>query len=371
MARARDRADGTAPRITIVDVARAAGVSKGAASHALNGRLGVSEETRRRVKAAAVDLGWSPNSVARALSGARAGAIGWAIVRSAKSATIDPYVTQLFTGIELGLADTDVALVVKLVADREEEEALYRRWASSRRVDGVVVTDIDADERRFGILAELGLPVTAFQSYRRPAGATDAPPPSDPGSTPSVWLDEQHGVDVILDHAYDLGHRRIAWISGDPGRRAVLLREEATRDWARRRAEAGTGGQDPAPVVTTLWTDYSATEGAATVEQVMRQPGEKPTFLVFDNDLMALAGLSQCHALGLAVPGDVSVASFIDSDLCDVGVPPITALRHETVLFGEQLARRLLEVVDGAGEIDERVPDLRLHVRSSTGGPAS
>ncbi|AMM18907.1 hypothetical protein AX769_00575 [Frondihabitans sp. PAMC 28766] len=360
MSRASERAGGPKPRITIVDVARAAGVSKGAASHALNGRLGVSEETRQRVKAAAVDLGWSPNSVARALSGARAGAIGWAIVRSAKSATIDPYVTQLFIGIELGLADTDVALVVKLVADRTEEEALYRRWASSRRVDGVVVTDIDADERRFALLDDLGLPVAAFRSYRSEQdGDRSKAGRQDPetASVPSVWLDEQRGVDVILNHAHELGHRRIAWISGDPVRSSVLLREVATLHWAE---------QHPGALVSTEWTDYSAAEGAATAERLLRR-AEPPTFLVFDNDLMALSGLSMCHALGLRVPEEVSVASFIDSDLCDVGVPPITALHHETVAFGEQLATRLVGVVDGAETPDVVVSPLRLRIRPSTG----
>ncbi|MCU1526867.1 MAG: hypothetical protein JWP75_630 [Frondihabitans sp.] len=345
-------ASGHTSRITIVDVARAAGVSKGAASHALNGRAGVSEATRARVKAAAVSLGWAPNGVARALSGSRAGAIGWAILRTPKSPTIDPYFTELFAGIELALAETDVALVVKLVADRDEEEALYRRWAASRRVDGVIVTDIDTDERRFDFLAELGLPVAAFRSF------LGSGPESD--DVPSVWFAEQDAADRILDLALSLGHHRIGWISGDPGKRAVLLRERATREWAMHNGAT----------VVTEWTDYSTAQGTAAAARLLELPeGERPTFLIFDNDLMALAGLSTLHSFGLSVPGDVSVASYIDSSLCEVAVPPITALRHSTVEFGQRVTYRLLDQLDGGDSPDTEVPRLELVFRPSTGPP--
>jgi DNA-binding LacI/PurR family transcriptional regulator len=335
-------------RITIVDVARRAGVSKGAASHALNELPGVSEETRARVKAAAVELGWSPNGVARALSGSRAGAIGWAIVRSAKSSTIDPYFTELFAGIEVELAQTDVALVVKLVADRDQEEALYRRWAAERRVDGVLVTDVDVNDRRFGLLDELGLPAVAFRSF-----VGEAPVPD---SLPSVWFAEQPVVNSVLDLAARTGHRRVGWISGDPAKLAVTLRERAALDWSAR-----TG-----ITVSTAFTDYSTSEGTSAAAAMLGLV-ERPTFLVFDNDMMAMAGLSTCHALGLRVPDDVSVASFIDTDLCSVAVPPITALRHSTVDSGEIFTHRLLNLLASGSGDDQLLPPLRLIERASTG----
>ncbi|BDZ50967.1 LacI family transcriptional regulator [Frondihabitans sucicola] len=335
-------------RVTIVDVARRAGVSKGAASHALNGRAGVSEETRTRVKSAAADLGWSPNGTARALSGARAGAIGWAILRTPKSSTIDPYFTELFAGIELELATTELALVVKLVADRAEEEALYRRWASERRVDGVLLTDIDTHEKRFALLDELHLPVASFRSRQT------GPPTAD--EVPSVWMSESPGAERLLDAAYDLGHRSIGWISGSASKSAVVVRDRAASAWGARRGAR----------VVTRFTDYSTGEGTAAAASLLSE-ADPPTFIVFDNDLMALAGLSTCHSLGLQVPDDVSIASFIDSDLCSIAVPPLTALRHSTIEFGRILTRRLLQVLDGGEVVDVELPGLELVLRGSVG----
>lgn len=348
-------------RVTIMDVARAAGVSKGAASHALNGLPGVSEETRARVRAAAAELKWSPNSTARALSGSKAGAVGWAMVRKPKSPSIDPYFMELFVGVEVELAATDVALVVKLVDDRDEEEALYRRWAAERRVDGVVVLDIELDERRFALLDELGLPFAALRSFLgadadgdADADGTGDQPPVD--GVPSVWSDERAPVSAILDPAFDRGHRRFAWISGDDRMLSMVLREQAADEWSRARGAH----------VSTTFTDFSTAAGSGVVRRILRAH-DRPTCLVFDNDLTALAGVGTCLELGFEVPGDVSVLSWIDSALCEVSRPEIAALRHSTTDFGRMLTRRLLAELDGAEPSDPILPPLVFVDRGSLG----
>lgn len=313
-----------------MDVARAAGISKGAASLALNGRSGVSESTRSRVAAIADTLGWTPNGTARALSGARAGAIGWAILRTAKSATIDPYFTELFTGIELELAGTDTALVVKLVSDRHEEADLYRRWAAERRVDGVLLTDLEVDDGRFGLLDRLGLPLAAFRSSENGLGYS---------SKPAVWLDETLAVSAALDPLRDLGHRRIAWISGDRDKAAVQTRAHAVANW-------GSGTRTD---VTTHFSDYSPQAGVE-ITLCLLEGAEPPTAVVLDNDLMALAAVSACARAGIDVPGSVSMVSFIDGPTCAIAQPTIAALQHPIATFGRMLTRRLLDADDASDD---------------------
>jgi DNA-binding LacI/PurR family transcriptional regulator len=350
-------------RITISDVARAAGVSKGAASNALNDQPGVSEATRQRVKEAAVRLGWSPNRVARALSGSRSDSIGWAIVRSAKTPAIDPYFTQLFSGIELELEETDLSLVAKLVSDREAEADLYRRWAAERRVGGVLVTDVDATETRFDELRALELPFAAFRSTvagedaMRAELRTATLPVGPP--TASVWFRETETVSALLDHALEHGHRRIGWISGDPGKAAVVLRERAVESWARRNQAK----------VVTLYTDYGPGAGAEAALRTI-EAASPPTFIVFDSDIMALAGLSALAGAGRRVPQDISIASFIDSELCEAALPAITALAHPVVEYGRALTRRLIEAVDSAGA-DVWLPVPTLVERASVGPAAA
>lgn len=115
-------------RPTIADVARRAGVSKGAVSYALNGQPGVSEATRQRILAIAAEIGFSPSSAARALSGATARAIGLILARPAQTLGIEPFFMELISGVEAELSARSYALTLQVVADADAEIAVYRRW---------------------------------------------------------------------------------------------------------------------------------------------------------------------------------------------------------------------------------------------------
>src|SRR5919106_5076380 len=95
---------GHVKRPTIADVARRAGVSKGAVSYALNGQPGVSEATRQRIMAIAREIGFNPNSAARALSGASAKAVGLTLCRPARILSIEPFFMELISGVEAELS---------------------------------------------------------------------------------------------------------------------------------------------------------------------------------------------------------------------------------------------------------------------------
>ncbi len=101
--------------MTIRDIAARAGVSKGAVSYALNGRPGVSEETRERIVAIARELGWYPNRAARALSAARADACGLELARPARTIALEPFYMEFIAGVELELASHSIALTIQLV----------------------------------------------------------------------------------------------------------------------------------------------------------------------------------------------------------------------------------------------------------------
>ncbi|WP_409074258.1 LacI family DNA-binding transcriptional regulator, partial [Micromonospora chalcea] len=135
-------------RPTIADVARRAGVSKGAVSYALNGQPGVSEATRQRILAIAAEIGFRPSSAARALSGATAKAVGLALCRPARILGIEPFFMELISGVEAELSARSYALTLQVVSDQDAEIAVYRRWWAERRVDGVLVCDLRTDDRR-------------------------------------------------------------------------------------------------------------------------------------------------------------------------------------------------------------------------------
>src|ERR687888_546892 len=139
-------------RPTIEDVAARAGVSAAAVSFAMNGRPGVAEETRLRILAAAEELSWRPSAPARALTEARARAVGLLLARSVDQLEVDPFFVRFLAGVERALARSDHDLVLR-VSDAVDPAA-YAQLAASGRVDGFLLCDVEVDDPRFDVLAD-------------------------------------------------------------------------------------------------------------------------------------------------------------------------------------------------------------------------
>ncbi|AWZ07701.1 MULTISPECIES: LacI family DNA-binding transcriptional regulator [unclassified Streptomyces] len=338
-----------ARRPTIKDIARQAGVSESAVSFALNDRPGVSEGTRARVRKVAEELGWQPNSAARALSGERSGAVGLVLARPAHTLGVESFFLQLVSGIQEVLAAGRIALLFQVAPDIEAECAVYRRWWAERRVDGVIVVDPRTDDPRPALLQQLALPAVTV-------GETD--PPS---TLSAVRADDAGAMAQVLDHLCGLGHRRIAHVAGLPGlahteRRIRSLRAEADR--------LGLGPGD----VRSVPTDYSDAEGAAATRRILAGP-RPPTAIVYDNDVMAVAGAAVAAELGIPVPDRLSLVAWDDSALCRVTRPRLTALVRDTGAFGRIAAEELLAVLAGSPPRSRESERPRLEPRESTAPP--
>ncbi|MCS0606133.1 LacI family transcriptional regulator [Streptomyces sp. LP11] len=336
-----------ARRPTMKDIARRAGVSESAVSFALNDRPGVSEATRARVRGVAEQLGWRPNTAARALSGEGAATVGFVLARPAHTLGVDSFFLQLVSGIQEVLAERHLGLLFQVARDVSEECAVYRRWWAEHRVDGVLVADPRAEDPRPDLLEELGLPAVVIGG---------APGAGHRGAS-SVWADDAGAMASVVDELTALGHRRIVHIAGLPElahtrRRIATLRAEADR---RGLTE-----------VRSVTTDYSDTEGAAVTRRVLGA-SPAPTALIYDNDVMAVAGVAAASDLGVEVPRDVSVVSWEDSALCRIVKPRLSALSRDSVEFGSMAARELLSLLDGGPPRAARVPVPRLTARDSTG----
>lgn len=337
-----------ARRPTIKDIARQAGVSESAVSFALNDRPGVSQDTRARIRRVAEELGWQPNSAARALSGERSGAVGLVLARPAHTLGVESFFLQLVSGIQEVLSAARTALLFQVVEDIDAECAVYRRWWAERRVDGVLVVDPRMRDPRPALLGELGLPaVTIGEPEPEPAGGGSSPAPGVPAAAvlpgsavvSSVRADDAGAMAQVLDHLHGLGHRRIVHIAGLPGLAHTVRRMDSLRTEAARR---GLGPDQVRSVVT----DYSDAEGAAATRRVLAEP-QPPTALVYDNDVMAVAGSAVAAELGIPVPGRLSVVAWDDSALCRVTHPRLTALVRDTAGFGRLAAEELLAVLAG------------------------
>ncbi len=331
-------------RPTMMDIARRAGVTKAAVSFALNGRPGVSEPTRRRIVAIAEELGWQPNSAAVALSDGRAGAFGLVVDRPARTLGLEPFFTQLISGIQSELSADGTPLLFTMADNQQTEIDIYRRWWAQRRVDGVFLVDLQERDARIPALEELGMPAVVI-------GA-----PIGTGRLPAVWADDGASVRTAVAHLAGLGHRRVARVSGPSHLRHTLIRTDA---FDQAAADLGIGA-------VTAEADYSGEQGAAATRALLQGP-TPPTALLYDNDVMAVSGLAAAQALGLRVPDDVSIIAWDDSALCELVHPRLTALRRDIPGYGAHAARRLREAAGGAavGDLQDPAPELTL--RDSTG----
>jgi len=332
-----------AARVTIRDIAERAGVSKGAVSYALNGRPGVSGETRERILSIARELGWYPNRAARALSEARADALGLVLARPARTFALEPFFMQFIGGVELELAGRSIALTIQLVPDIEAEIAAYRRWWGEHRVDGVLVFDLRVDDPRVDELVRLGLPAVIVGG------------PLQNRALPAVWHDEESVVVEAVQYLAALGHVRIAHVTGVPE-----FVHTVQRVTGFRRATSELGLE---PIVVE--TDYSAQQGSRATLKLLSSPNP-PTAIVYDSDLLAVTGLGVAQQMGLSIPEDLSIIGWDDSLISQVVHPPLTAITRDLGAYGIGAASHLLAAVEGQVGLDVEIARGELTPRGST-----
>lgn len=337
------------PRITIADIARRAGVSTGAVSYALNDRPGVSEATRARILAIAAELGWAPSSAARSLSGARTETVGLVLARDPDMLGVESFYMQFLAGIESELTKRSYALLLQVVPDTEAELRTYKAWRAARRVDGVIVVDPRADDPRLPFFhGPDALPAVVVGDTSLAQGLTN------------VWTDDAAAMRESVRYLRAMGHERIARVGGLGTFGHTLIRDRA---FDEEIAELGAKG-------VIMRTDYTAVQGAGATRSLLTG-AQPPTAIIYDNDVMAVAGLGVASEVGVVVPRDVSMIAWDDSPLCEATYPRLSALSHDVTRYGAHVARRLFDRIDGQepGSFLDSVPTLR--TRGSTARRAS
>jgi DNA-binding LacI/PurR family transcriptional regulator len=276
------------------------------------------------------------------VSTAGTGAVGLVLARPMRLLGIEPFFMEFIGGIEERLAERDLSVLLHVVTTHDAEIATYRRWAAHGLVDAVTVVNLASDDRRAAVLQELGLPAVLV-------GATEE------DGLPAVRTDQAGPVREALAHLLNLGHRRIARVTGP----ATLLHTQArTSTMLEVCAEAGVRP-------TVLEGDYSEEAGAKLTAALLDRE-DRPTAILYDNDVMAVAGLAAAAERGVAVPDALSLIAWDDSTLCRLAVRPLTTMSVDVHQFGRTVAESVLELVDGESVAERWSPTARLVERAST-----
>ncbi|GGS32826.1 MULTISPECIES: LacI family DNA-binding transcriptional regulator [Actinokineospora] len=269
------------------------------------------------------------------------GPVGLVLARPARLLGVEPFFMEFIAGIEERLAERDLSLLLHVVADHEAEIAAYRRWAERDLVAAAIVVNRTVDDPRPDELVAIGLPALLVGE---PAAGL-----------PAVRTDDAGPVRAAAEHLLGLGHRRIARVSGPD----TLLH---TRARAAALAEAcAAAGIEP----VTVEGDYSEQSGAKATADLLRAD-EPPTAILYDNDVMAVAGLGAAKELGVDVPGALSLIAWDDSTLCRLASPGLTTMSVDVHRFGGTVADSVLDLLAGRPVPERWSPAARLDVRGST-----
>lgn len=339
-------APGAVPRLA--DVAQKVGVSPGLVSRILNNdpRLYIRDETRERVLAAVHELGYTPNSAARALRQARAGALGLVVHRIS-----NPIYGEIIAGAQRAAAENGFVIMLGNAIGPSGDTRELTSILGSGRIDGFILQhgygalDVALDQLPSSV------PTVLFNSAGQ-AGFT------------GVRLQDEAATSMLVAHLAEQGHQRIGFIGGERSGLLSLRREEGFR---AGMAEAGL-------MVREDWVvgnGWEAENGQAAFTSLLSATTDRPTAVVVINANVALGVLTSARKAGIAVPEQMSVCAVHDAWFTEHSVPPLTCVQLPLGELGRRATLKLIDILKNGTDGDVLVADPapQLVVRESTAPP--
>jgi LacI family transcriptional regulator len=332
--------------VTLRDVARLAGVHPGTVSRALNPATEslVNEETVRRVREVATELGYRPNPMARGLKTNRTYTIGVLIPDIQ-----NPLFPPIIRGIDDRLGSAGYTPLIANTDNDPQRERNDFEAMRTRQVDGFITATARRDHELLDEIAGLDTPLVLVN--RR----------VEDGALPSATADDHEGVRLAVAHLVELGHRRIAAIAGPQN---VSTGHQRHAGFLAALAEHGIEA-----AAIGFGAAFTEREGARVCEELLAAEPDL-TAIVAGNDLMALGCYDVLAARGIACPEQISVVGFNDMPFAGHFDPPLTTVRIPHYEIGAAAAELLLErLAEPSAPTRHVVLEPELVVRRSTAAP--
>ncbi|MBS8259127.1 LacI family transcriptional regulator [Roseibium polysiphoniae] len=329
---------------TIEDVARMAGVSIATVSRAIHHPGKVAETTRKKVNAAIAKTGFTANAMAQSLR-SKSSKMILAMVPDISNT----FFANILLGLEAVATRRGYGLLIGNTENDPQTEATYLTYTRSNKADGIVL-----------MTGHLPFGAAEVRQHLPPIVAACEEIVEE--SVPFVGVDNQHGARTAVHHLVELGHRRIAYISGPPNN---ILSSERRAGYELALRQSGLT-VDPE---LTLDGDFSIEGGRLAVERLFIRDA-LPTAFFCANDDMAIGVLLALSQRGYNVPRDFSVIGFDDIPFSSCTTPPLTTIRQPRRLIGEAAMTKMLDMVEGkpvrTGAV---ILPVELIIRGSTGAP--
>jgi LacI family xylobiose transport system transcriptional regulator len=328
--------------LTVAGIARLAGVSAPTVSKVLNGRSGVAQSTRQRVEEVLRERGYRrPEPVGPA-----------AVLELVFHALESMWVLEIMRGVEQVAREHELAVVVTEMQGRLTPGRAWAEQVLARRPAGVVAVFSELTAEQQLQLSSRAIPLVVLDPTGEPLH-----------ETPSVGATNWSGGLAATRHLLELGHRRVAMISGP----TEWLCCRARLDGYRAAMDAAGVPVDPELVrASILYEEGGLRDG----RELLRLP-DPPTAVVTANDLQAVGVYEAARQAGVRIPADLSVVGFDDLPFTQWTGPPLTTVRQPLVDMGATAARMVLSLASGQQLAHTRVElATSLVVRQSTAPPA-
>lgn len=332
-------------RITMKDVAKQAGVSSAIVSRVINKDpdLCIRAETRERVLRAVEDLKYRPNAIARSLRMKTTGTIAMIIPD-----ITNPFFPEIIKGAQVAAAEKGSSLILFNTEENVEKQREYIELVSEKQIDGVLLSSVHIDDNKSIVLLE---------KYEKPYVLVNRVKRNI--QSPFVTVDDVYGATLAVEHLIQLGHRKIAHITGPLYTDTGLQRLEGYRKTLNK-----FGVKFFSEYV--IESKFDAEGGSEAMKKLLLLEN-KFTAVFAANDLIAIGALSAMQEKGLKSPEDISIIGFNDIWVAQKVSPPLTSIKFPLFDMGYSAAKILMQKIQGKTiDNDKIVLDLELVVRHST-----
>jgi DNA-binding LacI/PurR family transcriptional regulator len=334
-------------KVTIYDIAEAAGVSIATVSKVINNRGRVGEKTRERVLRVIQEMNYSPNRIASALGGKSMCTLGLLIPDIS-----NPFYSEIVRGAEDCGRKWGYNVLICNTDNNTRREMDYLLALRQKRVDGVILATASSSDTRREDLESLGIPI-AFISREIPGFESIR-----------VIVDNFRGGYLATRHLIDLGHQNIALFTEPLN---IMTSSERLRGYVEALQEAGI----PYRPEWVRPGSFGIESGYRLAQELLRESRDPiPTAVFAANDQLAIGAIQAFKEAGRLVPEDVSVVGFDNSMLCTIVDPPLTTVAQPMYEMGKTVVDRLIEAIQKGRNGSERIVlEPKLVVRRSAAPP--
>ena len=310
--------------VSMKDIAAKCNVSVATVSKALNDQSDIGEETRKFIKKTASEMGYFPNSLARALRTNKSYNIGVLFVDEGRSGLTHDYFSRVLDSFKEVVEDNGYDITFINCSKKRPQRMSYLEHSRYRGFDGIVIACIDFTDPEVIELSNADIPLVTIDYMFN--------------NRSSVVSNNYGSMATLMEYIVKNGHKKIAYVCGED---TAVTRNRLA---AYYKVLEDNGIEVPDDYV--MHGSYRSTSKSEAFTDKLLERKDRPTCILYPDDYSAMGGLNSIHKHGLNVPEDVSIAGFDGINIAHKIEPKLTTIRQDTKAIGEMAALKLLSLME-------------------------